>query len=93
MAREIDILRAAARRGYAVVEKETNVLWSTDDLNDVAATERFVDTDALAAPDPHAAVTGLFPGCLQQIAQPPDLTRYRPFGQTGHFVVFEPLGD
>ncbi|MCI0457872.1 MAG: hypothetical protein L0Z62_12970 [Gemmataceae bacterium] len=90
MAREIDILRAAARRGCAVVEKDTNLLWGLDELNEVNLTDCFESEDNVAAPDARCAVTDVFPGCGQQVGRPTDLTGFRVFGQTGHFLIFLP---
>lgn len=88
MSREIDILRAAVRKGCAVVEKETNVLWSAADFATTGLSDRFDDEDRLLAPDPVAQVTSVYPGCVQGMSQAPDLTRYRAVGQTAHFVIF-----
>ncbi len=88
MPREIDILTSAIRKGCTVVEKETNVLWTPEDLSNPCLTERFGQDDHLNAPDPSSGVSGLFPGCLQQFSRPLDLESYRPVGQTQHFVIF-----
>lgn len=87
MAREIDILLAAADRGHAVVAKDTNVLWEPAELAAAGAAGRFGRDDVLAAADPHAAVSGPYPGCPQQFSSA-DGTGYRPVGQTTHFIIF-----
>ena len=81
MAPEIEILKAAARRGYAVVEKQTNVLWSAADLDDPYRAADFAELDSMGPADPHCAITGLFPGCLQQGSRPPRQVRVAVGGQ------------
>ncbi len=89
MAREIQLLLNAAEQGWTVVEKDTNVLWTHNDLAEADTQGRFEDEDWFRNPGTPTAVTGLFPGCLQQCAQPADLSQYRPLAQTAHFVIFE----
>jgi hypothetical protein len=93
MPAEIDILRVAARSGYAVVEKDTNVLWTDEDLADSNRTADFEEEDRISRPDPHGAVTRVFPGCLQQMSRSIDLNDYTPLGQTRHFLVFVPTAS
>jgi hypothetical protein len=88
MAPEIEILKAAFRNGFQVVEKDTNLRWTEEDLANQEQLDRLEDTDSLAASDPNAAVTSLFPGCLQQMSRTVDLDSYAPLGQTEHFVIF-----
>jgi hypothetical protein len=90
MAREIDILKAAVRKGCAVVEKDTHALWTAEELTDVTLAEPFQAEDRLLAPDPVPQVTGVFPGCPQGFSRAPDLASYRPVGQTAHFVILVP---
>lgn len=90
MAREIDILMAAVRKGCAVVEKDTNVLWTAEDLTGGEMTDQLLAEDRLLAPDLVPQVTSVFPGCGQGFSQPSDLTSYRPVGQTAHFVILVP---
>jgi hypothetical protein len=89
MAREIQLLLTAAEQGWAVVEKDTHVLWSHNDLAEADTLGRFEDEDWFRHPGAPTAVTGLFPGCMQQAARPADLSDYRPLAQTAHFVIFE----
>jgi hypothetical protein len=88
MPREIDILTSAIRKGCAIVEKETNVLWTEEDLRHPGLAERLAQDGRLDAPDPGVGPSGLFPGCLQQFSRPLDLESYRPVGQTAHFLIF-----
>jgi hypothetical protein len=87
---EIHILLEAANNSYAVVEKESNVFWSRQDLEDASSAGYFPEPDCLAAPSPQIEVSGPFPGCLQQSAASVDFTRYVLIGQTGHFLIFAP---
>jgi hypothetical protein len=89
MAREINLLLNAVEQGWAVVEKDTNVLWSHNDLAEADVLGRFDDEDCLRQPGEHEAVTGLFPGCMQQQGMAPDLSQFRPLAQTAHFLIFE----
>ena len=88
MAPEIEILKAAFHNGFAVVEKDTNVRWTEEDLANPARVDRLEYNDSLAAPDSNAAVTSLYPGCVQQMGRTVDLDNYAPLGQTEHFVIF-----
>jgi hypothetical protein len=89
MAREIDLLIEAAQPNRAIVEKETNVLWSKDDLLQARALNEFDQPDDLIGrTDEACAVTGIYPGCLQQGAALADYSRYRLIGQTRHFLLF-----
>jgi hypothetical protein len=90
MPREIDILASALRKGCAIVEKETNILWTEEDLRTPALAERFEQEGRLDAPEPGVGPTGVFPGCLQQFSRPLDLESYRAVGQTAHFLIFVP---
>jgi hypothetical protein len=90
--REIDILCAAADRGWAVVDKVSNVLWTQQELADAARAGCYPDEDRLGPATGESAVSGPFPGCLQQGGRSADFTRYRLLGETRHFVVFLPPG-
>jgi hypothetical protein len=90
MAREIDILLQAASKGCAVVEKDSHILWSREEFLHARDAGCYADHDCLAPPTEGAAISGPFPGCLQQLAAPADLTRYRLVGQTEHFLIFVP---
>ena len=89
MRKEIDILIQAAERSCAVVEKDTNVLWTREDLIEGREAGRYKGEGRLLPPDGQIEVSGPFPGCLQQggsLRGP----SYRPIGQTAHFVIFAP---
>jgi hypothetical protein len=89
MAREIDLLVQAARGPYLVVEKATNVLWNLDELQEADRTGRYQGEDRVAPADERdSAVSGPFPGCLQQMSAPEELTRRPLLGQTRHFLLF-----
>jgi hypothetical protein len=87
MRTEIEILLRASTRNCAVVEKETNVLWSSEDLLEARASGRYQNEDRLLPPDAESGVTGPYPGCLQQGSALSALN-YRPIGQTNHFIIF-----
>jgi hypothetical protein len=93
MRKEIDILVEAARKQCAVVEKDSNVLWTQEDLEDARAAGRYQAESRLLSPDPEAAVTGPYPGCCQQAAAPPQARNYRAVGQTEHFIIFVSTGE
>jgi len=83
--KEIDILIKAATKSCAVVEKTSNVLWTTEELLDAEAAGQFQAQDSINPPDGRVEVSGPFPGCMQQSAS---MTDYRPVGHTEHFVIF-----
>jgi hypothetical protein len=80
----------AAARGHAVVEKTSHVLWDREELAEACRVGCYPDPDQVAPPDGQVAVSGPFPGCLQQFAAPADLGDYRLVGQTEHFLIFAP---
>jgi hypothetical protein len=90
MKREIDILLKAADKQCAVVDKLSHVLWTPDELRRAADAGCYADTDSLGPPAEPCAISGPYPGCLQQYAAPADVTRYRLVGQTEHFLIFAP---
>jgi hypothetical protein len=92
MAREIDILLQATSKGCAVVDKASHVLWTREEFLEARAAGCYPDEDCLAPPTERTAISGLFPGCLQQFSAPAELTHYRLVGQTEHFLVFVPPG-
>ena len=87
MRREIDILEELAAKDYAVVEKETNLLWTGEELAEACWTGRFRANSDLLAPGGQVEVSGPFPGCLSGVAAA-DAPAYRAVGQTEHFVIF-----
>jgi len=89
MAREIDILLEAARHQRAVVEKETNVLWSREDLQQACDTNDYQEPDELTYPaEIISAVTSIYPGCPQLGGAAEDYSQYQIVGQTRHFLLF-----
>jgi hypothetical protein len=88
MRKEIDILIKAAAKRCPVVEKDSNLLWTADDLAEARATGRFQEESDLFPPDRQVAVSGVYPGCCQQLGAPPGARAYRPVGQTRHFIIF-----
>jgi hypothetical protein len=94
MAREIDILVRAAGKECAIVDKESHVLWSQDELLQAQQIGCFRDEDSLAPPSEKTAVTSPYPGCVQQQSRTARFDGYRLVGQTEHFLVFAPpCGD
>ena len=87
MRKEIDILIQAADRSCAVVEKDTNLLWTRENPIEGRETGRYKGEGQLLPPDGQIEVSGPFPGCLQQGG---GSTSYRPIGQTAQFVSFAP---
>jgi hypothetical protein len=90
--REIDILCAAAERGWAGVDKVSNVLWTRQEMADAARAGCSPDEDNLGPAAGGGAVIGPFPGCPQQWGKSADFSRYRLLGETRHFAVFLPPG-
>ncbi len=89
MSREIDIVLDATGSHWVVVEKDTNVLWSREDLRQAGDLGEYAAEDVLRAPPKEAsAISGIFPGCLQQSGRLEDYSRYVPVGQTTHFLLF-----
>jgi hypothetical protein len=89
MTTEIELLLKAEAKGLAVVDKETNVMWSRAELLQARDEGQFAGQDDLKAPDPHCPVTGPFPGCLNWGGADAGWYRARAVAQTSHFVIFE----
>ena len=87
MGKEIDILMKAAGKSCAVVDKDSHVLWSLEELREARATGQFQEEDRILPPDQYLEVPGPFPGCLHQSGA---VASYRIVGQTEHFVIFAP---
>jgi hypothetical protein len=85
---EIDILVEAARKRCAVVEKDSHLLWTHEDVVEARAAGRYGETGHLLPPDGETNVSGLYPGCLQFGGALAEMNRYRAVGQTEHFVIF-----
>jgi hypothetical protein len=85
MYKEIDLLIKAAAKNCLVVEKASNVLWDVAELEEAREAGRFKEEGQVLAPDGELEVGGPFPGCLQLAGAD---VRYRPIGQTEHFVLF-----
>lgn len=86
----INILLEAAGKHGVVVDKASHVVWDHHELVAAAKAGCYPDDDRLAAPTGQVAVSGPFPGCLQQFGAPADLARYVLVGQTEHFLIFAP---
>jgi hypothetical protein len=86
MPKEINLVMDCVAKGAAAVEKETQVLWSLEDLLQAQSDKRFQNDDRIAEPAGNA-VTSLYPGCINMIGS---ISRRRPepFAQTSHFVLF-----
>jgi hypothetical protein len=89
MHKEVDILMRAAGKSCAVVEKESHMIWTLEDLREAHALGRFQAEDRILPPDGQLEISGPYPGCLQLGADGVS-ARYRPVGQTEHFVIFAP---
>ncbi len=93
MDREIDLLLGATGRGVLPVEKDSNVLWSEDDLLAARAAGLFEDGDRITPPGTQAvSVSGVFPGCMHQGGASAEFSRYVLIGQTEHFFLFAQPG-
>jgi hypothetical protein len=92
VAREIDILSAAAVLGCVIVDKASHVLWTRQDLDRAAAAGCYGDEDCVGPASPASAVSGPYPGCPQQWGRPADLTHHPLLGETEHFAIFAPPG-
>jgi hypothetical protein len=88
--REIDILLKAADKHCAVVDKASHVLWTREELGRAREAGCYTHEDSLDPPAPTYAVSGPYPGCLQQFGAPVDVSLYRLVGQTEHFLIFAP---
>jgi hypothetical protein len=86
--REIDILVEAARKGCAVVEKATHLLWTGEELREAAVSGLYQDPGRLLPPDSSSGVTSPFPGCCQRGGATAEGESFRAVGQTEHFVIF-----
>jgi hypothetical protein len=93
MRREIDILMEAVRKSCWVVEKDSHVLWTPQDLAEARAAGLYQDACGLLAPDDLMEVGGPFPGCCQATGALARAGGYRPLGQTEHFIIFLPAED
>lgn len=81
MATEIRILVQAARKGCAVVEKSSRVLWAREELERAKEEGFFALEDRLAAP-PEVREPGAS-----------DMSQYHLVGQTRHFLIFVPMHE
>jgi len=82
MNREIDILRHLAEAGCVLVEKDTNRVWSQEEM---VESKDFQEQDRVA---PAGDVSGPFPGCLQMSGSMDEFTGFPLLGQTRHFFIF-----
>ena len=89
MRKEIDILLRAVKRNCAVVAKNSNLLWSLEELEAARDSGQYQSEDSLLSPDSHAEVSGVYPGCMHGGPVLSSLS-YRAVGQTGHFIIFAP---
>jgi len=93
MAKEIEILLDAQEQGYLVVAKDSNVLWVRDELLHAQAGGLYREAGFLEPVTEATAVSGRFPGCLQQGSATEQDRAYLALGQTEHFVIFSSDGD
>jgi hypothetical protein len=88
MRREIDILVEAARKGCAVVDKNTGVLWTLDELMCCRNAGEYHAVCDLSPPGRQIEISGPYPGCCQIGGASAGTFRYHPVGQTEHFLIF-----
>jgi hypothetical protein len=88
MIREIDLLVQAAGASFLVVEKATNVLWTLDELRQAHSRGQYQEEDRITPAEDDPAVSGPFPGCMQQMSAPEETSHHRLLGQTRHFLLF-----
>jgi hypothetical protein len=87
---EIYLLINFAEQGAAVVEKETNILWSLEDLWDARAEHKFEIADFVSAPGGNIATTSIYPGCPNMSGKLGGDGAGEIIGQTSHFLIFGP---
>jgi len=85
--KEIDLVVELVRKGAAAVEKETNILWTIEDLLDAQSNREFQDEDQITRPSGKEAISNLFPGCLNMMGKSID-SNGEPMAQTSHFLIF-----
>lgn len=90
MLREIDILTWYVREGFVLVEKATNQVWTLPEVLKASPAEHLHDEDRLRPPEPHTAIGGTFPGCLQQMGASETAHDYKLIGHTRHFLIYGP---
>jgi len=89
MASEIALLIDAAGKGCLVVEKDSNVFWSREELVCKQAAGRFAEEGVISSPKAGlTAVSNIFPGCWGQAGASADYFNCVPIGETEHFVLF-----
>ncbi len=88
MSKEIDLLLDSISRGCLVVEKETNLLWSREDLLKAKQAGHFLERDQITSSNGDRAVSGIYPGCLQATSASQKLNGSPVIGQTAHFMIF-----
>jgi hypothetical protein len=87
---EIYLLINYAEQGAGVVEKETNILWSLEDLWEARAEHKFEIADFVTAPSGDIAITGIYPGCPNMSGKLVGGASSEIIGQTSHFIIFGP---
>jgi hypothetical protein len=92
MGKEIDILLRAARRNCAVVERDTHLLWTLDELTAAGESGQYHGDDQLLPVDGSEEVTSPYPGCMQPGSGLASRL-FRSVGRTAHFVLFAPIRD
>jgi hypothetical protein len=84
--KEIDLVLQLVRKGLIAVERDTNVLWTLEDLLEAQSAKDFQDNDEITPPSGEEAISGLYPGCLNMGNA---LTsEVEPLAQTSHFLFF-----
>ncbi len=89
MTREIDILLRAERTGFLVVEKDSHLRRSGEELEEAAGVGVYLQQDDLAEPPENPEISSPFPGC-PQIGGSGSFGRYCLVGHTRHFLIFAP---
>jgi hypothetical protein len=84
--KEIQLVLDLVRKGLIAVERDTNVLWSLEDLLGAQSGKEFQNNDRITEPSGEEAISGLYPGCLNMgSALTSDV---EPLAQTTHFLFF-----
>jgi hypothetical protein len=90
-AKEINLVLDMVEKGVLAVEKETNLLWSLNDLLEARSNHEFQNDDQVAAPSNSCTVTSLYPGCLNMMGNNANNAPIKAVAQTRHFLLFESL--
>jgi len=88
-AKEINLVLDMVEKGARAVEKETNLLWSLNDLLMARSKPEFQNDDQVAAPSNNCTITSLYPGCPNMMGDNANKAPIKAIAQTRHFLLFE----